>query len=137
MKKSLVKAATVESYPLSDIIESTERRRQEEFGFVSLIEAGGFDYPTFFTATFDYFATGEGLTIGIVMGHAHSAARLTELVTENFGTYYASGAELWPRLQLPPNATSLVPDAIRAVIADPTQVIGNFFYASTYHLNQS
>lgn len=137
MKKSLDKTATVESYPLSDIIESTGRQRREEFGFVSLIEAGGFDYPTFFTATFDYFATGEGLTIGIVMGHAHSAARLTELVTENFGTYYASGAELWPRLQLPPNATSLVPDAIRAVIADPTQVIGNFFYASTYHLNQS
>ncbi len=137
MNNSPDKSSTAESYPLSDIVEATERRRRADFGFVSLTEAGEFDYPTFFTAVFDYFATGEGQTIGIVMGYAPSAARLSELVIENFGTYYASGAELWAQLKLPPGAKSLVPDAIRAVIDDPTQVIGNFYFASTYHLNQS
>ena len=33
-------------------------------------EIDGFSYPTFYTASFDYFATGEGMTIGIVMGYA-------------------------------------------------------------------
>ena len=137
MKESFDKSSIVESQPLSDIIEATSRRRQEDLGFVALTDAAGFDYPTFFTATFDYFATGEGHTIGIVMGYAQTATQLNELVIEHFGSYYASGAELWPQLQLPPNAKSLIPDAIQAVISDPTQVIGNFYYASTYHLNQS
>lgn len=137
MKSSLDKAVTVDSSPLSDIVEATARRRKEDLGFVSLTEAGGFDYPTFFTASFDYFATGEGHTVGIVMGYAPSAAQLNELVVEHFGSYYASGAEVWPQLQLPPDAGSLVPDAIRAVISDPSQVFGHFYFASTYHLNQS
>lgn len=129
---------TAESRPLSDLVEATARRRRDELAFVSLAETGGFDYPTFFTCTFDYFATGEGQTIGIVMGYAHSQEHLSRMVTDQFGTYYASGAEVWPRLHLPPSsARSLIPEAIRAVISDPSQVVGNFYYASTYHLNQS
>lgn len=131
------KATTEETYALSDIVEAASRQRREDLGFVTLNEAAGFDFPTFFTAAFDYFATGEGHTVGIVMGYAPSAAQLNELVLEHFGGYYASGAEVWPQLQLPPNAGSMVPDAIRAVISDPSQVIGHFYFASTYHLNQS
>lgn len=131
------KTEVEEARQLSDIIDAASRQRREDAGCVSLAEAEGFDYPTFFTCTFYYFATGEGQSIGIVMGYAHSAAQLRSVVIDEFGSYYASGAELWPRLHLAADVRSLIPDAIRAVIADPTQVIGNFHYSSRFHLNQS
>lgn len=131
------KAEIEEAHPLSDIIDAAARRQREDAGCVSLAEAEGFDYPTFFTCTFNYFATGEGQSIGVVMGYAHSAEQLRGVVTDEFGSYYASGAELWPRLHLASDVRSLIPDAIRKVIADPAQVIGNFHYSSRFHLNQS
>jgi len=137
MKKSSKTAKTIEVDNLADVIKAVENRRKADLGFVSLPEVEGFDYPTFFTASFDYFATGEGMTVGIVMGYAHSAEKLTTLVNEHFGEYYAAGAEVWSKLHLPSDVAGLVPDAIRKVIADPAQVIGNFLYSSTYHLNQS
>lgn len=137
MKNPSESQAVVDSYTLSDIVEATANRRRMESGFVSLSEAREFDYPTFFTSIFDYFATGEGSSIGIVMGYVQSPEQLNRMVLEHFGPYYASGAELWPRLHLPPTVKKLIPVAIRTVISDPTQVIGNFYYTSRFHLNQS
>lgn len=137
MTKTPMNGPTLESHALSDIIDATARSRRQDLGCVSLAEAEGFDYPTFFTCTFDYFATGEGQSIGILMGYAHSADQVNSMVTDHFGGYYASGAEIWPRLHLPPSVQSLIPEAIRAVIAEPARVIGNLYYMSTYHLNQS
>lgn len=137
MTKPPLNGPTLESHPLSDIIDATARSRRQDLGCVSLAEAEGFDYPTFFTCTFDHFATGEGQSIGILMGYAHSAEQLIGMVTDHFGSYYAGGAEIWPRLHLPPSVQSLIPEAIQAVIAEPARVIGNFYYVSTYHLNQS
>ncbi len=102
-----------------------------------LSEVDGFTYPTFYTASFDYFATGEGVTIGIVMGYAQSADEIRAMVNEHFGAYYGAGAEVWSKLHLPPGRSALIPEAIRVVVSDPEMVIGNFFYASRYHLNQS
>lgn len=100
-------------------------------------EIDGFGYPTFYTASFDYFATGEGMTIGIVMGYAQSADQIRAMVNEHFGAYYGAGAEVWPKLQIPPGRSALVPEAVLRVVSDPEMVIGNFFYTSKYHLNQS
>ena len=100
-------------------------------------EIDGFSYPTFYTASFDYFATGEGMTIGIVMGYAQSADQIRSMVNEHFGSYYGAGAEVWPKLHIPPGRSALVPEAVLKVVSEPERVFGNFFYASKYHLNQS
>ncbi len=137
MKKTSRPSEPVEVAALSDVIKAAEDRRKADLGYVELTEVDGFDFPTFFTAVFDYYATGEGMTIGIVMGYAPRAEDLRARVNEHFGAYYAAGAEIWPKLHAPPRFERLIPDAIRGVISDPAQVIGNFFYVSTYHLNQS
>ena len=112
-------------------------RRKQALGFSELSEVDGFSYPTFFTASYFYAATGEGQTIGIVMGHMSSAAELRAMVSEGFGAYYVMGAEIWPRLQAPPERESLVPDAVQAIIDDPAQVFGNFYFTSSFHINQA
>lgn len=137
MKKSSGKRMPIETYALSDIIEGAEDRRKRELGYYTLPEVDGFSYPTFFTASFDYFATGEGQTIGVVMGYAQSEEAIKSTIAEHFGSYFASGADIWPKLHLPPDLEALIPAAIRKVIAEPSLVLGNFRYSSTYHLNQS
>ena len=137
MNKESRSDLSVDTHALSDIIDATARRRRGDLGCVSLAEAEGFDCPTFFTAAFNYFATGEGHTMGVVMGYAHSATQLNENVVEDFGAYHSAGAEIWPQLLIPPEGKSLIPDLIRTVISDPSQVVGNFHFFSTYHLNQS
>lgn len=104
---------------------------------VELAEIDAFCFPTLFTAVFDYFATGEGMTVGIIMGYAQSAADLRKQVLDSFNPYYAQGADVWPNLRNPPGKQSLVPDAVRQFVADPTQVGGNFRYAGLFHLNRS
>lgn len=102
-----------------------------------LEEVESFRFPTFFTAVVDYFAIGEGRTIALIMGYAHSAAELRTVVLDHFNPYFAPGAGIWPNLGVAPEHESLVPEAVRKIIADPTKVIGNFHYASLWHLNQS
>lgn len=104
---------------------------------VVLTEVDTFSYPTFFTATFDYFATGEGHTVGVVMAYARSAAELRAIVNRHFETYYAKGATIWPRLIAPPEARIFLPEAVIALADEPSQAIGDFFYASTYRRNLS
>ena len=136
MKKSSSKE-TLESHGLSDVIECAEDRLKKEPSRFTLPELGGFSCPTFFTARFNYLATGEGQTIGILMGYAHSEESIRSKIVEQFGSYYASGADIWPKLHLPTDAEALIPAAIRKVIAEPSLVIGDFRYSCTYHLNQS
>ncbi len=137
MKQSSITETVLESPVLSDVIECAEDRLKKEPGCFTLPELGGFSYPTFFTARLNYFATGEGQTIGILMGYVHSEESIRSIIVEHFGSYYASGADIWPKLHLPTDAEALVPAAIRKVIAEPGLVIGNFRYSSIYHLNQS
>ena len=115
----------------------SHQRRQQELGFFDLDDVESFAYPTFFTARFDHFATGEGRTIGIVLGYVRSATELKSMIEDYCHPYYAMGAEIWPQLQIPPGAAELVPDAIKAIIAEPSRVIGSFYFRSTYHLNRS
>ena len=122
---------------VASLVNDKNTQHAEDQASVFLAKVGAFTYPTFFTASFDYFATGEGMTIGIVMGTAQNAEAVKSLVHEHFGTYYGAGAEVWPRLHLPPGRAGLVPEAVQRMISDPTQVIGSFFYASRYHLNHS
>ncbi|TAM22854.1 MAG: hypothetical protein EPN60_16215 [Nevskiaceae bacterium] len=102
-----------------------------------LAEVDTFRFPTFFTAVFDYSATGEGRTVGLMMGYAHGATDLRAMVLDRFNPYFGQGAEIWPNLRVPPENESLVPDAVRKIIADPAQILGNFHFAGFWHLNQS
>lgn len=136
MKKSSDPAEAIPVDVPSTVVKADTDHRGVDIS-VYLSEVDGFNYPTFYTASFDYFATGEGMTIGIVMGYAQSADEIRRMVNEHFGAYYGAGAEVWSKLQIPPGRSALVPEAVLKVVSDPELVIGNFFYTSKYHLNQS
>jgi len=114
-----------------------QRGQKQKMGYAELTEVESFSFPTLFTAVFDYFATGEGQTIGILLGQAESAAELRVAVLETFNPYFGQGAQIWPELRVPLEKNSLVPDAVRTIVADPTQITGRFRYASLWHLNKA
>ena len=62
---------------------------------VPLEDVEKLDFPCFFTATFDYFATGEGVTVAVFMGHATSALELRSTLEQQFGAYFIRGAQIW------------------------------------------
>lgn len=103
--------------------------------FIDLEEVERLSYPTYFTAMYEYFGTGEGTTIGIVLGRAYKASDLKRMVNEYFKPYFAAGAQIWPRLLVPTRCKALIPDAVTALIDNPSRAGASFLYSSTFHIN--
>lgn len=58
---------------------------------VPLADAPSLEYPCTAYACFDYFATGEGRTLGLIVMRARSSDDLTRKVAQEFGEFYALG----------------------------------------------
>ena len=98
-------------------------------------------YPTFFTATFDHGATGEGRTMGLTMRYAHSFRHLRDLIQEDFGGYFAGGAQVALGLVVSPGALVLLSKAALEMIdvlnGDTPGSPFNFRYTAQIHQNYS
>lgn len=104
---------------------------------VTRIEVEQFEFPTYFTVVSHYEATGEGVTVQILMAYAHNANSLNRLVDEHIESYFSSHAEYFPSLVLPEELRDLVPPKIKGVIDEPNSIRGNLIYFAKYHLNRS
>lgn len=58
---------------------------------VPLTDAISLEYPCTAYACFDYSATGEGRTLGLIVMSARSSEDLTRKVIQEFGEFYAGG----------------------------------------------
>lgn len=103
---------------------------------VPLEDVEKLDFPCYFTATFDYFATGEGVTVAVFMGHATSALELRSTLEQQFGAYFNRGAQIWQGLQVPESIEAYVPDAVKQLCSEKRNV-GNFRFFSSFHMNLS
>lgn len=120
-------------------IIAAEKQRKTEEGYFYMDEVDGFTYPTFFTAAFDYGATGEGMTTGITISLASNAAQLRTLIDEEFGPYFRPCVQVWPMLVIPPKFGSLLSEWIRNVIEKYPEgrFPGYLKYTSLCHVNMS
>lgn len=99
----------------------------------------------------DYYATGEGRTICILITRAypwaedyaedeiikHSAEyRANREFTVKFGGWYAQGAENLTREQFLDKVGHYLPEFVRKILTDPEQP-GNLNFAQEFHLNYS
>lgn len=103
---------------------------------VALIDVDEFAFPTYFTAVSHYMATGEGVTVHLLMGYAHDVAGLRQQVNDHIESYFSSHAEYFPSLVLPEGLESLVPLRIKSFVDDPHSIRGDLIYFSKYHLNR-
>lgn len=94
-------------------------------------------FPTRFTAAIDYFATGEGISVWIVMAFASSADDLRAAVLSHCDVYFADGARVWPRLVVPDVLQNFVPTAVAEVCQLPDGKVGRFEFAGRFHRNMS
>lgn len=81
-----------------------------------MIEAASF--PTFFTAYFSYFATGEGMTNGITLGHALSVEDIREAINSSFGAFYRLDAQVFLDVDVRREYEDLIPRAVQHTIAE-------------------
>lgn len=104
---------------------------------VPRIDTEQFQYPTYFTAVSHYVATGEGITVHLLMAYAHDSSALGRLVDEHIEPYFSSHAEYFPNLVLPEELSELMPPTIKRFIDNPESVRGNLIYFAKFHLNRS
>lgn len=104
---------------------------------MSLRDLEQMTFPSWFTVTFDYCASGEGRTIGIFMGYEHDAARLASRLGARFDPYFLQGAEVWPSLFVPPELEGFVPAAVLGFVSRPESISGDFWYEGVFHLNRA
>lgn len=114
--------------------------RKARLGILDENELRALRYPTFFTASMEYFATGEGLTMGVLMAKAASYEDLVKRVGKAFGSYYAQGAEVveglkagaTPSTMLPPAVVNIIERHSSGELSTPA-----FEYEARFHLNRS
>lgn len=61
---------------------------------IPVSHAGSIEYPAAVYACFDYFATGEGRTIGLLVMTATSEQDLLFALRQDFGEYYSIGVKV-------------------------------------------
>lgn len=103
----------------------------------NLSDIDTFAFPTYFTAVSHYAATGEGVTLAVLMAYAQNAESLRQQVTDHIEHYFASHAEYYPSLVVPNEIEELVPAKVKTFAAAPNLIAGNFIYYFKYHLNRS
>lgn len=104
---------------------------------MSLMDIDQFTYPTYFTVVGHYMATGEGVTVHLLMGYADDAAALRRQVDDHIESYFSAYAEFFPSLVLLDELQDLVPPKIRGFIENPNSIHGSLLYFAKYHLNRS
>src|ERR1051326_3891 len=70
-------------------------------------------FPGYFTVTFDYFATGEGITRGILMCYSADIRDLRFAADRDFDEFFAHGAEIRLGCLAPASHADLVPAGIQ------------------------
>ncbi len=109
-----------------------------DFSRCSLKEITRFQYPLRYSVVLDYYATGEGLTRGLLLGHADSPASIRRAVVRSWGSYLAKGVTVYTGWTVPPPYSFMLSAVSRRQLEwyserRPTSLV---FWA-TLHLNRA
>ena len=87
-----------------------------------------------YTAVCDYYATGEGRTIMVLLSNGDPCVALDRFA-DIFGSYYVRGAEVYEGIKLDFSGSEFViPDVIKTC---KLWEKGMFEYHSSFHINMS
>lgn len=104
-----------------------------------LSELNQMQFPGYITATVEYFATGEGTSVWIFMGHMKSEQDFLTQLRAHCDRCFMAGVSAWQGLVIPPEVGGLVPVAVRSAIESfaAGKPICNFSYRCHFHINAS
>lgn len=95
-------------------------------------------FPMRYTAVFQYFATGEGMTHGLAIGHAVSEDDLRRELIQAWGDYFCKGAHVRSGWKPPRGYEKLLPVAAKQAIERVSEVLpGRLAFAATLHVNHA
>ena len=117
--------------------QKQDLNRKRRAGLVGYSELSQLMYPGFVTAFLDYFATGEGLTRGILIARAYSEAGFRLILKDAWDEYYLPCCEFRNGLDPLPSYRSLIPPKIKEILENKTDVPAGFSFKSVIHLNYS
>lgn len=101
---------------------------------VPLDQAARLPFPCMVCAHFDYFATGEGRTLGILIRRFEDHQQLREAAIDEWGEYFSHGVYVQAWSAPPPGFEGFIPPDVASMLADPGTVHA-VQYASKLHYN--
>ena len=114
-----------------------DSKRKQRAGLVGYSELSQLKYPGYVTAFLDYFATGEGITRGILIAHAYSEAGFRLILKDAWDEYFFLSCEFRNGIDPLPSYRSLIPSKIKEIIKNKEAVPAGFSFKSVIHLNYS
>ena len=103
--------------------------------FIPLSRAEELEYPCVVMASLNYFATGEGHLLGLMIIAASSATDLQEEARRIWGEYHAQGVEIRPWSDLSDEGALLPTEPARNVLTRSIFRPSAFRYVSSLHVN--
>lgn len=96
------------------------RSRRASLGLTAFRELHTLEFPGYYVAHLDHFATGEGRCQGLRISYYRNAAELRSALLEQWGEYLAAGCELLPGTRPLEDSLSLLPLRLHERLLNPT-----------------
>lgn len=96
------------------------RSRRASLGLTAFRELDMLEFPGYYVAHLDYFATGEGHCQGLRISYYRNAEELRSALLEQWGEYLAARCELFPGTRPLDDSLSLLPLRLHERLLNPT-----------------
>lgn len=96
------------------------RSRRASLGLTAFRELHTLEFPGYYVAHLDHFATGEGRCQGLRISYYRNAEELRSALLEQWGDYLAAWCELLPGTRPLEDSLSLLPLRLHERLLDPT-----------------
>lgn len=104
-------------------------------GLVSVEEVDTLEYPCIASAFLDYYATGEGRTIGVIVMQADDGEAIRAAVRDEWDPYFEVDVRIRPWRGLPAGFDALDPGPALALLDEQFASRPSFRYSATLHFN--
>lgn len=104
----------------TDQINENARAPRARLGLTAFRDLDTLDFPGYYVAHLDYFATGEGRCQGLRVGYYRNADELRSALLGQWGEYLAKRCEILPGTRPLENSLSLLPLRLHERLLDPT-----------------
>lgn len=96
------------------------RSQRANLSLTAFRELDTLEFPEYYVAHLDYFATGEGRCQGLRISYYRNAEELRSALLEQWGEYLAARCELLPGTRPLEDSLSLLPLRLHERLLDPT-----------------
>lgn len=114
-------------------ISDQSPRQNRKHALVKYADFEQLTFPSYVTASLEYYATGEGVTRGIYMLYAMSADELRESLIKLWGEYFVIGCEAANGLIVIPGYEETIPASVHRIL-EGTSRQGHMPHAFSFHV---